>query len=724
VVLLNSDTLVPPGWLARLRRAAYAAPDIGTATPLSNDATILSYPAVEGGNALPDLAETGRLAALAWRANRDAAIDIPTAVGFCMLIRRDVLDAVGAFDDETVALFEQLTENLAFAVQALEHERERLAHADENARFRLAMDLSADAVFVIDVESMRFLDVNERACELSGYARDALLAMAPHELTDCSRAELEAEYRALMADPQRTHVAQLGARLRGGTELIAESHRRAAYQNGRWIVVSIVRDITERRRRERQVELEHGATRELARPGSRAEVLREVLRTLCLTMDWSAAAYCEGFEAAAVLRVQPCWSAAGDAAADTSAANAVAAHDWLALLQGAETPWTPDLDSRPLRALDPLAGSGVALDRRWRARLAFPVHADGRLLGVVVGAAAAIAEPDEPMRASLRVVGDQIGQYLQRKNAERTLRRSEARFRALTKLSSDGYWEQDAGFRFVEIAQGGAGTLGLQLGRTLWETGGLVFADGVVDELRARLATRLEFRDVQFAYTGGDGQTHWTSLAGAPVCSERGEFAGYRGVSRDITERRRALRRIERLAAHDALTGVPNRARFAELLAQAMARARDGELRFALMYLDLDRFKMINDTLGHAAGDALLVEVVRRLQRVLRRGDSVGRLGGDEFVVLVADVADGEEAGSVAVKLLHALAEPLSLEGRECRVSASIGIALYPEDGADGESLMKAADLAMYLAKKDGRGRYRGVSRLPGRPMPRETTPV
>jgi PAS domain S-box-containing protein len=464
-----------------------------------------------------------------------------------------------------------------------------------------------------------------------------------------------------------------------------------------------VRDITERRRRERQVELEHGATRELARQGPRAEVLREVLRTLCVTMDWSAAAYCEGFEAAAVLRVQPCWSAAGDAAVDAGAANAgaaneVAARDWLALLQRTETPWTPDLDSRPLGAADPLGGSGVVLDRRWRARLAFPVHADGRLLGMVVAAAAAISEPDEPMRASLRVVGDQIGQYLQRKNAERTLRRSEARFRALTKLSSDGYWEQDAGFRFVEIAQGGAGTLGLQLGRTLWETAGLVFADGVVDELRARLATRLEFRDVQFAYTGGDGQTHWTSLAGAPVCSERGEFAGYRGVSRDITERRRALRRIERLAAHDALTGVPNRARFAELLAQAMARARDGELRFALMYLDLDRFKMINDTLGHAAGD--------------------------EFVVLVADVADGEEAGSVAVKLLHALAEPLSLEGRECRVSASIGIALYPEDGADGESLMKAADLAMYLAKKDGRGRYRGVSRLPGRPMPRETTPV
>jgi len=172
-------------------------------------------------------------------------------------------------------------------------------------------------------------------------------------------------------------------------------------------------------------------------------------------------------------------------------------------------------------------------------------------------------------------------------------------------------------------------------------------------------------------------------------------------------EKHKADERIEYLASHDSLTGLPNREMFNGMLRDAINTAQRKAHGFALLFIDLDRFKVINDSLGHDAGDTLLVEVSRRLRRTLRANDVVARLGGDEFVVVFEDASDRNAVGRVAANLLSVLGQPMQLSGQECHTTASIGIAMYPDDGAGAQTLTKSADLAMYLAKEDGKNGFR-----------------
>jgi diguanylate cyclase (GGDEF)-like protein/PAS domain S-box-containing protein len=174
----------------------------------------------------------------------------------------------------------------------------------------------------------------------------------------------------------------------------------------------------------------------------------------------------------------------------------------------------------------------------------------------------------------------------------------------------------------------------------------------------------------------------------------------------EIAERRQAEARVHHMAYHDALTGLPNRVLLAERLDRAVHGARRDDHKLALLFIDLDRFKTINDTLGHAAGDHLLKEVAHRLCTVVRAGDTVARLGGDEFVVLAPGVESADECVLVADKIIAALAEPITYEGRGLHSSPSIGICVFPDDGADVASLMRKADAAMYQAKAAGRNNY------------------
>jgi diguanylate cyclase (GGDEF)-like protein len=168
--------------------------------------------------------------------------------------------------------------------------------------------------------------------------------------------------------------------------------------------------------------------------------------------------------------------------------------------------------------------------------------------------------------------------------------------------------------------------------------------------------------------------------------------------------------RIEYLAYHDGLTGLPNRSLFSKLLSQSINEAHRYNRQLAVAFLDLDRFKQINDTLGHEAGDQLLQEVGSRLKECVRDSDTVARLGGDEFVVLLPELADGKYAATVAQKILTALAKPFTLIGEEFRVTASIGISSYPHDGLDEQTLTKNADIAMYQAKAEGKNNFQFYS--------------
>jgi diguanylate cyclase (GGDEF)-like protein/PAS domain S-box-containing protein len=175
----------------------------------------------------------------------------------------------------------------------------------------------------------------------------------------------------------------------------------------------------------------------------------------------------------------------------------------------------------------------------------------------------------------------------------------------------------------------------------------------------------------------------------------------------DVTEQRADAARVAFLAHHDQLTGLPNRILLADRLRVALAHAARSKASCGLMFLDLDRFKSINDTLGHAIGDELLIEVARRLKASVRDSDTVARLGGDEFVVVLPALRSVEDAEVVAKKILASLGAPYELSGKPVRTSPSIGVALFPDNAADGDELLKNADAAMYQTKKGGRNGYR-----------------
>lgn len=201
------------------------------------------------------------------------------------------------------------------------------------------------------------------------------------------------------------------------------------------------------------------------------------------------------------------------------------------------------------------------------------------------------------------------------------------------------------------------------------------------------------------------------STSKVPFRDDAGNIIGIIGIGRDITERKRADERIRYLATHDSLTEVPNRATFSEALTAAIADARAHEGRFSLMFVDLDDFKLINDSLGHEAGDSLLKQTAARLRSSVRAEDLVARLGGDEFVLLCKDPADLHDIEVLASRVLQAAIRPVSLLGQERRVSVSVGVAVYPDDGDTDRVLMKSADTAMYTAKQEGKGTYRLFSR-------------
>ena len=178
------------------------------------------------------------------------------------------------------------------------------------------------------------------------------------------------------------------------------------------------------------------------------------------------------------------------------------------------------------------------------------------------------------------------------------------------------------------------------------------------------------------------------------------------GLEAEIAERRLADQRVVHMAHHDALTGLPNRTLLADRVGQAIARAHRSGGKLAVLFLDLDRFKNVNDSFGHAVGDMLLTGVSARLTSSRREEDTVARLGGDEFIVSIPDVADAAEAEAVAARILSDLAKPFTINGHQLHADVSIGIALYPRDGETAETLMRNADTAMYHAKESGRGNY------------------
>jgi diguanylate cyclase (GGDEF)-like protein/PAS domain S-box-containing protein len=281
----------------------------------------------------------------------------------------------------------------------------------------------------------------------------------------------------------------------------------------------------------------------------------------------------------------------------------------------------------------------------------------------------------------------------------------------LLSLSADWIWEQDADLVFTYVSAGLELLTGVAPAFFIGQKRLVRPSPHVLDEdlqaYESAIAARRAFRDFTYGFRHSDGRLLYIRISGEPVFDEAGAFNGYRGVGRDVTAMEEASSRLVELARQDALTGLPNRSQFMLELGRAISRCQRQGGNFAVCFIDLDRFKVVNDTLGHASGDALLQEMARRLSEAVRENDVVARLGGDEFVVLIEGHVDVSTVSAVALKLLATLAAPVRLQESDFELGASIGVAVYPQDGASAELLLKNADTAMYEAKDAGRNDWR-----------------
>lgn len=306
------------------------------------------------------------------------------------------------------------------------------------------------------------------------------------------------------------------------------------------------------------------------------------------------------------------------------------------------------------------------------------------------------------------------------KRTEETLRASEARFRNYFELPLIGIALNGADKRWWEVNDRLCEMLGYrraQLLRMSWAE--MTHPDDLaVEEAQFEriMNRRIDGYSLDKRFIRQDGALLYASVSTRCVRQANGVVDYFVTVIQDITERQRAAEHIEHLAYYDALTGLPNRALLADRLQQALLRASREHTLAGMMLVDLDRFKLINDALGHKIGDRLLEEVAMRLQQCIRQCDTISRQGGDEFAVLLPDLSISDDATRIAQRMLDALAEPFRLDGRELSMTCSIGISLYPRDGCNGELLLKNADIALYRAKDRGRNNYQfyqsGATRL------------
>jgi diguanylate cyclase (GGDEF)-like protein/PAS domain S-box-containing protein len=303
----------------------------------------------------------------------------------------------------------------------------------------------------------------------------------------------------------------------------------------------------------------------------------------------------------------------------------------------------------------------------------------------------------------------------ERKQAEAALKASEQRYMLAMEGASDGMWEIHTASKELYVSPRLLSILGYAADAlptaAAWEA--LIHPEDV-DAYRREVAAHLkgttDHLECEYRLRAANGDYLWVFSRGIAARDRYGKPLRLAGSIVDITERKRAEARIEHLATRDALTGLPNRLLLNDRLAQYIHASRRSGLGFAVLFIDLDRFKTINDSLGHDVGDELLREVSSRLEGCVRKDDTLARLGGDEFVVALHGIRNASDAAQVAQKVLKRLREPYALPSRTLSSSCSVGIAIYPHDGEDIAALMKNADTAMYHAKDRGRNNYQFFS--------------
>ena len=299
----------------------------------------------------------------------------------------------------------------------------------------------------------------------------------------------------------------------------------------------------------------------------------------------------------------------------------------------------------------------------------------------------------------------------ERVQMEEALRRSGERYRTILEEIEEGYYEVDLEGNFTFANDAAC----CQFGYSREELMGMNYrvyvpkddVKNVYKTWNKVYRTGEPVKSFPFASIKKDGTHIYLENSITPLRNKDGRIIGFRSVSRDITERKQFEQKLAEMATHDSLTGLPNRVLLSDRLMIGSALARRSGHRLAVLMLDLDRFKTVNDAMGHSVGDELLKAVGQRLSGIMRKSDTVSRIGGDEFVLVLPHISQIEHVTKFAERILNAFQEPFVFGRHRLQVTTSIGIAIYPEDGTNIENLLKSADSAMYLAKEQGRGIYK-----------------
>lgn len=277
---------------------------------------------------------------------------------------------------------------------------------------------------------------------------------------------------------------------------------------------------------------------------------------------------------------------------------------------------------------------------------------------------------------------------------------NEARYRDFAEASADWFWESDDQLRVCAVFNAPQDIHFPHLADMA-----AACHSHTSNEMLKTLEEHQLFADFVIHTTNHQGKLQYLRISGKPVLDKQGVFKGYRGVARDVTEMVALNRRVEFLATHDELTGLPNRSQFRQRLEHALAKAGRSGQQVLLMFFDLDHFKMVNDTLGHDAGDQLLMQAAKRITEQVRATDVLCRLGGDEFVMIM-EGASPQDGHRCVREIIRAFAKPFEIEKQRIYCTVSIGVSVYPDDAVDAESLVVYADLAMYRAKQNGRNDF------------------
>jgi len=329
------------------------------------------------------------------------------------------------------------------------------------------------------------------------------------------------------------------------------------------------------------------------------------------------------------------------------------------------------------------------------------IHKNGRTVWIYPSVSPIFHE--DTLTAGMAIVFD----ITERKKLEEALKKSEERYRTILEEIEDNYFETDLAGNLTFVNDAMCRNMGYSreelVGMNYQVLSAKEDVEVVYRDFNRVFRTGETMKGLSYRFVQKNGTVGFGELSVSAIKDETGKVIAFRGVARDVTERRRLERELSDIATHDFLTGLPNRMLLQDRLNMALAAAGRNGTKLAIMMLDLDRFKVVNDTFGHSMGDKLLQAAGERLVGLVRKSDTVARVGGDEFLVLLPKVAGIEDTVKVAQKMLGAFRKPFALNDHKLRITTSVGIAVYPEDGENSEALLRNADIAMYWVKEQGR---------------------